>query len=99
MLVIEIDAVNIETLQTSLASGSHIGRVSTDLPLTIVGESISKFSGNFDLVSVAVLESLTDENFVGKWAVVIGGAETSDATVDGVVDQSDHVGFGLGRGP
>lgn len=96
MLVIEIDAANIETLQTSLASGSHIGRVSTDLPLTI-GETNSKFSGKFDLVSVAVLESLTDEDFVGEWAVDVGGVEKSDAAVDGVVDQSDHVGVGLGR--
>lgn len=49
-----------------------------------------------DLISDAALEGLPDEDLVGERAVDVGGVEESDAAGDGVVDESDHVGVGLG---
>jgi hypothetical protein len=40
---------------------------------------------------------LFEKDFVGEWAVAIGSVKEGDARVDGVVDKSDHVLFGLGR--
>lgn len=41
---------------------------------------------------------LSEENLVLEWPIDIGGVEEGDATIDGVVDEGDHVGLGL-RGP
>lgn len=43
------------------------------------------------------MNDLADEDFVGVRAVEIGSIEMSDAGVDGVVDEFDHVFFGFGR--
>jgi hypothetical protein len=40
---------------------------------------------------------LSEKDFVGEGAVHVGGVEEGDAGVDGVVDESYHVLFGLGR--
>jgi hypothetical protein len=40
---------------------------------------------------------LSEKDFVGEGAVVIESVKEGDAGVDGVVDKSDHVLFGLGR--
>ena len=40
---------------------------------------------------------LSEEDFVGKRAVDVGSVEEGDAGVDGMVDESDHVLFGLWR--
>jgi hypothetical protein len=37
------------------------------------------------------------KDFIGEGAVDIGGVEEGDAGVDGMVDESDHVFFGLGK--
>jgi hypothetical protein len=36
MLIVEIDVIHIEPLEASLASGAHIGRVSSDRHLPIL---------------------------------------------------------------
>ena len=38
---------------------------------------------------------LSEEDFVGERAVEVGSVEEGDAGVDGMVDESDHVFFGL----
>jgi hypothetical protein len=40
---------------------------------------------------------LSKKDFIGEGAVDIGGVEEGDAGVDGMVDESDHVFFGLGK--
>ena len=40
---------------------------------------------------------LSEEDFVGERAVDVGSVEEGDAGVDGMVDESDHVLFGLWR--
>jgi hypothetical protein len=40
---------------------------------------------------------LSEKDFVGERAVDVGGVEEGDTGVDGVVDERDHVFFGLGR--
>ena len=40
---------------------------------------------------------LSEKDFVGEGAVDVGGVEEGDAGVDGVVDESYHVFFGLGK--
>lgn len=39
---------------------------------------------------------LAEEDLVGVRSVHVGGVEKSDAGVDGVVDEGDHVGVGFG---
>ena len=46
---------------------------------------------------VTEVRYLAKENFIGVRAVDIGSVEEGNATVDGIVDESDHVGFGLRR--
>jgi hypothetical protein len=43
------------------------------------------------------LKDLSEKDFVGEGAVDVGGVEEGDPGVDGVVDESNHVLFGLGR--
>jgi hypothetical protein len=41
--------------------------------------------------------NLAEEDLVGVRAVDVGGVEEGDPRCDGVVDELDHVGLGLGR--
>ena len=43
------------------------------------------------------MTDLAEKDFIGEGPVDVGGVEESDAAVDGVVDESDHVLFWLGR--
>jgi hypothetical protein len=43
------------------------------------------------------MRDLSEKDFVGEGAVDVGGIKEGDAGVEGMVDESDHVFFGLGR--
>jgi hypothetical protein len=43
------------------------------------------------------MRDLSEKDFVGEGAVDVGGIKEGDAGVEGMVDESDHVFFGLGK--
>ena len=43
------------------------------------------------------MKDLAEKDFISEGAVHVGGVEQGDAAVDGVVNESDHVFFRLGR--
>jgi hypothetical protein len=121
VLVVEIDAIQVEALQAGLTGGSHIRWIATYLPLPIHMPE-SELSCQFHLLSHPSLQSLpapqgtkskkkrttqtteerkkkrwdlSEKDFVGEGAVHVGGVEEGDTGVDGVVDERDHVFFGL----
>ena len=43
------------------------------------------------------MKDLAEKDFISEGAVDVGGVEQGDAAVDGMVNESDHVFFRLGR--
>jgi hypothetical protein len=123
VLVVEIDAIQLEALQAGLTGRSHIRWIATDLSLPIRIDN-SELGCQFHPLSHPSLQSLlpkkrnlrineqtnkqtkkkkkrtrdlSEKDFVGEGAVEVGGVEEGDAGVDGVLYESDHVLFWLGR--
>ncbi|TVU03549.1 hypothetical protein EJB05_50864, partial [Eragrostis curvula] len=105
VLVVEVDAVNAETLEAALACRAYVRRVAADLALA-VGEGEAELGGQLHLLPHLDLQSLhmgitssifSANDLVGVGAVDVGGVEEGDAGGDGVVDERDHVRLGLGR--
>ncbi|TVU13687.1 hypothetical protein EJB05_37107, partial [Eragrostis curvula] len=105
VLVVEVDAVNAETLEAALACRAYVRRVAADLALA-VGEGEAELGGQLHLLPHPALQSLhmgitwsifSANDLVGVGAVDVGGVEEGDAGGDGVVDERDHVRLGLGR--
>lgn len=61
MLVVEIDAVDLETLQAGFTSSPHIGRIATDLSLPI-SKVDSEFCRKLNLLPHPSLQSLFPRN-------------------------------------
>jgi hypothetical protein len=43
------------------------------------------------------MRDLSEKDFIGEGVVDVGGIKEGDAGVEGMVDESDHVFFGLGK--
>lgn len=52
MLVVKIDAIHVQPLQTPLTSRMHVGRISLDYPFAVL-ENIPELGGELNFVSVA----------------------------------------------
>ena len=48
-------------------------------------------------IDLSCEEYLSDKDFVSVGPIYVGGVKEGDTTVDGMVDEFDHVGIGLGR--
>ena len=60
VLVVEIDAIHLETLQAGLTGGSHIRRIATDLLLSIP-KANSELGCQFHLLPHPSFQSLSPE--------------------------------------
>ncbi|KAJ0780075.1 hypothetical protein HanPI659440_Chr06g0233561 [Helianthus annuus] len=95
VLIIEINAVDLKSLEAGFAGSPDIGGIALDLPGTI--ELDPKFGSQLHFVPHPPFQSLAEKDFVGFGAVDIGGVEEGDTGVDGVVDELDHVRFRFGN--
>ena len=125
MLIIKIDAVNLQPPQAALACCSYMPRLPAHFALAI-RKTYPKFSTHFSSASHPSLQSLqpiilassiktpaknknqasinnrekkdlAQKGFVGEGAIAVGGVEKCDAGIDGLVNEFDHLGLGLGR--
>ena len=94
MLVIQIDRVHPQALQTGFAGGSNIFRLATDAAQIRIGfvADDSEFGGEKNFVAT-VVDGFADKDFVVAVAVDVGGIQEIDTKFDGAVNRGD--GFGV----
>ena len=97
VLVVEVDAVYAEPLEAALARRAHVRRVPADVDISGAGEVDAELGAQLHLLPHPALQRLAEEDLVGVRAIDVGGVEQGDSGGDGVVDELDHVGLGLGR--
>jgi len=92
VLVVEVDAVDAEPPEATLARRPKICRVASDSPDV---RRDAELGGHLHLLLRRAMECLADEDLVGVRAVGVGGVEEGDPGRDGVAEQRHHVGLGL----
>ena len=93
MLIIKIDGVDAEALQTGIAGLTDIFGTSVDAaPSAVSVAHDTKFSGDDDLVPMRA-QCPADEDLVGERTVNVGGVEEVDTELNGAVDRGDGLGF------
>jgi len=89
VLVVEVDVVDAETLQGSVAGRAHVLRAAVDADPAPVGPPlVAELGRELDLVAAAG-DRLAHEPLVGEGAVHVGGVEERHAQVEGAVDGLD----------
>src|SRR5882762_9758570 len=93
MLIVEVNVLNAQPLQTSFAGLLHV----VGLPADATGAGIagiadnSELCGQYDLVAPA-LDRTSDELFVRVWPVDVGGVEKIDAEFERAMNGRDRLG-------
>ena len=93
MLIIKINALHTKAFQAILTSLPYISRVTRTslLPSTKQAPNLVANSTVSDL-----FQGLSQKDFISMGTINIGRVKESDSTVDGGVDEVDHVRFRLG---
>ena len=96
MLVVEVDRLDAETLQRSLAGGFDVLRLAVDPdPAAVVGTLVAELRRQHDLVALAG-DGLADELLVATGAVHVCGVEEVGAELDCAMDRRDRLSL-VGR--
>ena len=96
VLVVEVDVIDSEPLQTGVASGPDILRTSVDAQeRAVLAADVAELGGQHHLIA-AIRDRLADQPLVGERPVHVRRVQQRDAQVQGAVD--GRRGLGLVRG-
>ena len=92
VLIVEVDGVDAEPLQRSVAGLAHVLRPAVDAERLAVGVAHEPELRGHDDLRAPVADRLADEAFVGVRPVDVGGVEQGHTEVDRAMDGGDGSG-------